>query len=111
LKTTLATLALILTFAGPAAAGECKMTITRTACPGKEAESYAKCNGQKSCDEVKKVGSAESCAKEALKACDNIGPRQKVTKSKTINAQFNGAPVEAGKNFCAADRSDFNKCD
>jgi hypothetical protein len=99
-----------LSFAGSAFAGECKINVTRAACPGKDAESYKKCDGKASCDEVKKVGSAEACAKEALKACENVGDRQKVTKSKAITAMFNGQPVEGGKNFCEASRPDFNKC-
>jgi hypothetical protein len=100
-----------LAFAAVAQAGECTLNVTRTACPGKEKESFSKCNGAPACDEVKKTGSAEACAKEAVKACDNVGARQKITRSKVITAKFNGAPVEGGKNFCAADRSDFNKCD
>ncbi len=104
-------LALIsVSYASSAFAGECKMSVTRTACAGKEVESYKKCAGKASCEEVKKVGSAEACAKEALKACENMGDRQKITKSKVITATFAGQPVEAGKNFCEANRSDFNKC-
>ena len=109
-RTTCACLASLL-LASVASAGECRLTVARAACPGNEKESYAKCGGAASCDEVKKVGSAEACAKEALKACDNVGPRQKITKTKAISAKYNGAPVEGGKNFCAADRTDFNKCD
>ncbi len=100
-----------LTFAPVATAGECNLTVSRTACPGKEKESYSKCNGVQKCDEVKTADSAAACGKEAVKACDNVGPRQKITKSKVITAKFDGAMVEGGKNFCAADRSDFNKCD
>lgn len=97
--------------AGSAYAGDCKLSITRTACAGKEAESYKKCNGAKSCDQVKKADSVEACAKEAVKACDNIGDRQKVTKSKVITASFDGKSVQDGKDFCATNRPDFNKCD
>lgn len=91
-------------------AGECVIHVKRTACAGKEKESYAKCDGKQECDETKKTGSAEACAKEALKACDNVGDRQKQTQSKIITAKFGGAAVEGGKNFCEASRPDFNKC-
>jgi hypothetical protein len=100
-----------LAVAAVAQAGECSLHVTRTACPGKEKESFSKCNGAPTCDEVKKTGSADACAKEAVKACDNVGARQKITRSKVITAKFNGEPVDGGKNLCAADRSDFNKCD
>lgn len=92
-------------------AGECTLNFTREACPGKDKESYEKCDGKKSCPEVKKAKDAVECAAIALKACENVGPRQKVTKSKEITATFEGSPVEGGKNFCDAGRPDFNKCD
>ncbi len=91
-------------------AGECVLDVTRTACPGKEAESYKKCDGKQSCTETKKTGTAAACAKEAVKACDNIGDRQLITKSKVITATFNGEKVEGGKDFCDTNRPDFNKC-
>ena len=91
-------------------AGTCTLHITRTACPGMEKDSYAKCGGNASCDENKKTGSADSCAKAALEACDNVAARQKQTKSKEIKADFDGKPLEGGKNFCDPNRPDFNKC-
>ncbi|HTP28237.1 MAG TPA: hypothetical protein VMK12_21610 [Anaeromyxobacteraceae bacterium] len=96
---------------GSAHAADCKISVTRTACSGKETESYTKCNGAKSCDDTKQADSIGACAKEALHACDNVGARQKVTKSKIVTATFDGQPVQDGKNFCAPDRPDFNKCD
>ena len=96
-------------------AGECILNVTREACPGKEKESYEKCKGQKSCNENKKTGSAEACAKEAVKACQN--KRLDQTKSKVIKAKFAGAELEGGKDFCAAKvdgvfdpATDFNHC-
>jgi len=96
---------------GSAHAADCTVSVTRTACPGKEAESFKKCGGEKRCEEKKTADSAQACAKAALKACDNIGDRQKVTKSKVITATFEGKPVQEGKNFCEPDRDDFNKCE
>jgi hypothetical protein len=95
----------------PKAAGAgCVLKVTRTACPGKEKESYSKCNGKQSCEMQDAAASAADCAAAALKACENTPDRQQVTKSKVITAVFGGQPVEGGKNFCAADRPDFNQC-
>lgn len=91
-------------------AGTCTIHVTREACPGMEKDSYAKCGGKASCDEIKKTGSAEACGKAALEACDNVAARQKQTKNKKITADFDGKPVDSGKNFCEANRPDFNKC-
>jgi len=86
----------------------CIIHIFRTACSGKEAESFKKCGGNASCDETLAASTPQECAKAALKACDNS--RLDITMSKVITAVFNGRPVEGGRNFCAADRPDFNKC-
>lgn len=96
---------------GPSSAyaGDCKVTVARTPCPGKEAESFKKCNGAKSCDEVKKSASAEACAKEAQKECEIFRP--KITKSKVVTATFDGKSVQDGKDLCGGTRPDFNKCD
>jgi hypothetical protein len=93
----------------PAIAGECVLKTTRVACPGKEKDSYAKCGGQASCDEKVPADSEKECAEKASKACDNSRPN--VTKNKTVAASFDGKLVEGGKNFCASDRPDFNKCE
>lgn len=106
--------AIVLLAVGPAAAGECTLQITRTACPGKEKESFEKCGGKASCtSKARNPGastSPEQCAAEALQACANAPDRQAVTRSKVVTATFDGKPVEGGKNFCAADRPDFNHC-
>jgi len=93
----------------PALAGECVIKTTRTPCPGKEKESFAKCNGVASCDENVPADSEKDCAEKALKACDNNRPG--INRSKAVSATFDGKPLEAGKNFCAADRPDYNKCE
>lgn len=90
-------------------AGKCEIKVTRVACPGQEAESYKKCDGKPECPAKEiKAASAKDCAKKALKECENA--RLTVTKSKTITATWDGAAIEDGKNFCDADRADFNKC-
>lgn len=88
-----------LTLSGVASADDCVLQITRTACPGKEAESYAKCTGKPSCTETKPAANAAQCATKAKEGCANS--RRDVTKSKKITALFGGKPVEGGKDFCA----------
>jgi hypothetical protein len=88
----------------------CVLKVTRTACAGKEKESFSKCDGKASCDVNDAAATEADCAAAAVKACDNAPDRQSITKSKTITALFGGKPVQAGKNFCVADRPDFNKC-
>jgi hypothetical protein len=100
---------LLLTLCVPAVAGECVLKTTRAACPGKEKESYSKCNGQARCDEKVAAESEKECTEKAAKSCDNSRPN--ITKSKTVSATFDGKPVEGGKNVCAAVRPDYNKCE
>jgi hypothetical protein len=94
-----------------ALAGVCELSITRVACPGKEAESFKKCDGKASCISKKKAETADECAKIAADECPNS--RLDITKSKEIFAKFDGAEVKGkdGKaQFCDAARTDFNKC-
>lgn len=91
-------------------AGQCILHVKRVACEGKEKESYTKCKDlSPECDsEPVEATSEKDCAKKALKSCENA--RLDITKLKTITAKFDGKPVEGGKQFCAQDRPDFNKC-
>ncbi len=89
-------------------AGDCVLKVTRTACPGKEADSYKKCKGEKSCTEEPSAASEADCAKAALEACSNA--RLDITDSKTITATFKGKDVMAGKQFCKENRPDFHGC-
>ncbi len=89
-------------------AGNCAIDITREACPGKETESYAKCDNKKQCVEKLEAKTEKECMKKALEKCDNA--RLDITKSKIITASFDGKPIQNNKNFCDADRPDFNKC-
>jgi hypothetical protein len=92
-----------------AAQAACTVTITRTACPGKEKESYSKCNGAKTCNKDESSGvTVKACEQAAASNCPNS--RLTITKSKVVTAKFNGTPVRGGANFCAANRADFNKC-
>jgi hypothetical protein len=100
--------------AGPAVAGDCAVQYNRTACAGKEAESYSKCDGKASCVQTEQTATAEACQAAALKACAN--DRLTITKSKVITAKFDGKQVmsASGKeDFCAdyAKRAaEFDQC-
>ena len=107
--------ALLLSIGGSVAvAGSCELKTTRTACPGKEAISFKKCDGQASCSKTVSVDSAEACRTKAVAACAN--DRLEITKSKAINATFDGKPVSnkaGGMDHCldySARAEEFNKC-
>ena len=96
-------------------AGTCEIKYTRTACPGKEKISYKKCKGQQKCSKFKETPDAEACKAAATKSCRN--KRLTVTKSKVINAVYDGAALKASNgsdDFCtvyAKASEEFNKCD
>jgi hypothetical protein len=94
----------------PASAGECIVHTIRTACPGKEAESYSKCGGSKSCDKEDSADSEAACVAAAKAGCPNS--RLEITKSKVVKARFNGKQLKGpyGGGFCSQSRPDFNKC-
>ena len=96
---------------GTAYAGDCVLQTTRTSCPGKEKESYSKCEGKQSCSQKVSVASAAECATKALASCAN--KRYDITKYKKVTATFDGAPVESGKDFCVGhpDYPHINKPD
>jgi hypothetical protein len=109
-----AAIALTMLLSGAATAGECGIEYTRSACPGKDAESYAKCDGKQTCVKATALDSASACQAAALKACSN--DRLDVTKSKVIRATFDGKPMKSAsgkEDFCAdyANRAaEFDKC-
>lgn len=90
--------ALFLFVSGVASAADCVLHVTRTACRGQEKESFSKCKGNVSCDEKVLVTSASQCAIKAKASCKNS--RLAITKYKKITADFDGATVEGGKDFC-----------
>lgn len=97
-----------------AVAANCDLNYTRTACPGKEAISYKKCDGKQSCVKTVAADNAEACRVKAVEACAN--DRLDITKSKIITATFNGkaVPNKAGATDHCADyaerEAEFNKC-
>jgi hypothetical protein len=106
---TLAFAALCFFAVAETAQAACVIHYNRTGCPGREAESYSKCNGTKECDKEDSAAvSLKACEQAAAAACANT--RLQITKSKVITAKFNGKPLRGGANFCASNRPDFNQC-
>jgi hypothetical protein len=95
-------------------AGDCDITYTRTACPGQEAESYKKCDGQQTCTKHVAAASEAACAEAAVNACAN--DRLDITKSKVITAKYKGKALasKSGKlDMCldyAKRDAEFNQC-
>jgi hypothetical protein len=96
-------------------AGDCAITYTRTACPGQEAESYKKCDGQKSCTKNVAAADEAKCVEAAVAACSN--DRLTITQSKVINAKYKGKALKtkSGKDDMCSDYAkrdaEFNHCD
>ena len=87
-------------------AGDCVITVTRVACPGREEICYSKCNGKPTCDEAKQLDSKDACEKEAIKNCTVFRPGD--TKSKKVVAKFDGAPLNGAKDYCDPVKPEFN---
>lgn len=106
---------LFFVWSGLSYAGTCEIQYTRTACPGKEKISYKKCKGKQSCSKFKEAADANECKAMATKSCGN--KRLTVTKSKVINALFEGAKLQTdggSDDFCtvyAKVKEEFNRCD
>lgn len=106
--------ALFLCLSGAQAVAGCELTYTRTACPGKEAVSYKKCDGKQSCTKPATADTPEACRVKAVAACAN--DRLDITKSKVLSATFDGKPVlnkTGGADHCldyAEREAEFNKC-
>ena len=97
-KKKLLVMAVLALTAGSVLAGECMLQVTRTACPGKETESFSKCDGKASCNESVPAASAGQCTLKAKSACSN--KRLDVTKYKKVTATYDGTAVDGGKDFC-----------
>src|ERR1044072_5970627 len=66
----------------------CALSYTRTACPGKEEESYKKCDGKKSCTKYVAAATEQACQEAGVAACAN--DRLTITQSKVITVTFKG---------------------
>jgi len=97
------------------AASECSVSYTRTACPGQEATSFKKCDGNASCVKQKEADSAEACQAAAVKSCRNR--RLNITKLKVITATWQGQAIQSpsGKDDFCLDyekrAEEFDRCD
>jgi hypothetical protein len=70
-------------------AGECTLSITRTACPGKEAEMLKPYDGKNPTEEKDaKATTEEACSKAAEKAAKIV--RKGVLAKKAVMAKFDG---------------------
>ena len=115
MKNTLGVLAVVAAlWSGSIVAGTCEIQYTRTACPGKENISYKKCNGKQSCSKFKEAADAAECRVLASKSCGN--KRLSITKSKVINALFDGQAIttdSGNADFCTEYENrdtEFNQC-
>lgn len=114
LNATILLTALIAFWTGSVMAATCEVKYERTACPGKEKISYKKCKGKKTCSKFKEAASVDECRAKATKSCGN--KRYSITKSKVINAVFDGKAITtaSGKSdFCleySKRDTEFNQC-
>ena len=112
----LTALGVVMLSAGSAyAETDCAVSYTRTACPGQEEVSYAKCGGDQSCMKYKEADSLEACQAAANKSCRNR--RLNITESKVITATWQGAAIQSkngNDDFCLDyenREAEFNHCD
>jgi len=100
--------------AGWAQAQDCSIHTTRAACPGKETQSYAKCDGKAACEKAVEAASAQACQALAVKACAN--DRLDITRSKVIKASYKGQALSSAsgkEDFCAdyeKRATEFDQC-
>ena len=93
---------------------KCEINYDRTACKEKDTESYAKCDGKKTCTKIESAEDESECQAAALKACANS--RTDITKSKIITAKWKDKEIMSKtgkKDFCAdydKKAAEFNKC-
>ena len=93
---------------------QCAIHYTRTACPGQEATSFKKCDGEQSCVKYKEADSMEACQAAAVKSCRNR--RLNITKLKVITAKWQGQAIQSASgsdDFCLdyeKREAEFNRC-
>lgn len=94
---------------------KCEVHYDRTACKGKDAESYSKCDGKKTCTKTESAEDETECKEAAVKACANS--RTDITKLKVVTATWNGKEIlskSGKKDFCQdyeKRAAEFNKCE
>ena len=93
-------LAAVFAFATPAFAGECALSITRDACPGKEEMAYKPYGGKKTTEEKKSAANEAECKTQGEKAAKIV--RKGTLSGKQVAAKFDGK--------AAGDFSDKAEC-
>jgi uncharacterized protein YdeI (BOF family) len=80
---------------------ECKLSITRTACPGKETEAFKPYDGKTTTEEtIKKATTQDACVKEGEKASKIV--RKGTLSKKAVKISFEGKD--------AGEKSDEKAC-
>src|SRR3954467_7863204 len=77
-------------------AGECELTINRTACPNKDKEAYDPYKGINPTVEKKSAANDKACLANAKKACKIV--RTDILAKKTVAANFDGKAVGTANN-------------
>ena len=104
---TISKLMILVLFSIPAFAGECVLTVTREACPGKDDAAYKPYGGQKTKPMNKSASDEAACRKAVEQECKIV--RKGVLKSKSIKATFDGKDLDGGKDQCAGHK-DYDRC-
>ena len=114
MKKSILTIALLATIANLSYAADCLIKTTRTACAGKEEQSFSQCDGQRACAKTETVTSPEACKQAALNACAN--DQLDITKRKEINVNYDGSPMygSSGQSDMCTEygnrQREFNQC-
>jgi hypothetical protein len=90
----------LIVLAQSAMAGECSLSINRTACAGKEAEALKPYDGKNPTVEKGKATDLEGCTKEGEKAAKIV--RKGTLAKKVVTITFDGKAV--------GDKSDSKEC-
>jgi len=77
-------------------AGDCELTINRSACPNKEKEAYDPYKGVNPTVEKKSAADEKACLANAKKACKIV--RTDILSKKTVAAKFDGKTVGTANN-------------
>lgn len=91
MKTFITVIALVMT-AQAAVAGECALMISRTACPGKEAEALKPYDGKNPAKDTKKVDSEAACLAWAEKSA-KIQRKGTLASKKVLSISFDGKDI------------------
>ena len=88
-------------------AGECELTINRSACPNKDKEAYDPYKGVNPTVEKKSAANDMACLANAKKACKIV--RKDILSKKTVSAKFDGKTVGSANN-CEGNKDAVSDC-